>query len=219
MPRKGSVLREFPILVLVALLVSLLIKTFFVQFFFIPSGSMETTLQIQDRVAVNKVPFISKSIKRGDVIVFHDPSNWLGEAPQSVEPFLIAKAREGLIAVGILPNPAKQHLVKRVIGIAGDYIVCCDKTKHLIINGVSVTEPYIIKGDDPSDTEFDVTVPAGKVWVMGDHRSASADSRYHSDDINRGFVPVKTIVGRVVAVIWPAKNATIIHRIDVVKNH
>ena len=212
MPRKGSVLREFPILVVVALLVSLLIKTFLVQFFFIPSGSMETTLQIQDRVAVNKVPFISKTIKRGDVVVFHDPADWLGEAPESIEPFLISKIREGLIAVGVLPDPAKQHLVKRVIGVAGDHIICCDKKKHLIINEVSVTEPYIIEGDDPSDTEFEITVPKGKIWVMGDHRAASADSRYQPDSANNGLVPLSKVVGRASFIVWPIGNISIIEK-------
>lgn len=217
MHKKGSVLREFPILVVVALLVSLIIKSFFVQFFYIPSGSMENTLQIKDRVAVDRVPFLSKTIKRGDIVVFHDPAHWLPDPIESGEPIAIAKIKEGLIAVGILPNPAKQHLVKRVIGIAGDHVVCCDNNKLITVNGVAIHEPYIYKGDNPSDMNFDVTVPKGKLWVMGDHRGASADSRYHADDINKGMVPVGAVVGRVVSVIWPWNDATIIHRIDVLK--
>ena len=217
MSRKGSVLREFPLLVVVALLVSLIIKSFFVQFFYIPSGSMEDTLRIKDRVAVNKVPFISKTIKRGDIVVFRDPDHWLSEPTPSTGPIILDKLREGLIALGVLPNPAKQHLVKRVIGIGGDHVVCCDNNKMITVNGKALNERYIFKGDHPSDMNFDMRVPMGKIWVMGDHRGASADSRYHQDDINKGMVPVSKVVGRVVAVIWPSNHAKIISRYDALK--
>ena len=143
MRNRGSLLKELPVLVVVALVVSLLIKTFLVQFFYIPSGSMENTLQVKDRVAVNKVPFISSSINRGDVVVFRDPDNWLPEVVDYGTNKYIAKAKSALVAVGVLPNPTKQYLVKRVIGVAGDHIVCCTKNDKLSINGVEVTEPYI----------------------------------------------------------------------------
>jgi len=204
MSRKGSVLREFPILVIVALAVSLVIKSFLVQFFYIPSGSMENTLQINDRVAVNKIPFISKSIDRGDVVVFRDPSNWLPEPYADNQNKVIAKIKEGLVLVGVLPNPAKQYLVKRVIGIAGDNVV--GKDGIVTINGKETDEPYIFAGNKPSELDFNVTVPEGKIWVMGDHRGASADSRYHQDDVNNGFVPESKVTGRVLGIIWPIKN-------------
>ena len=217
MRNKGSLLKELPILVVVALVVSLLIKTFVVQFFYIPSGSMENTLQIKDRVAVNKVPFISKSINRGDVVVFRDPNNWLPEIVDYGTNKYVSKAKSALVAVGVLPNPTKQYLVKRVVGVAGDRIVCCTKTGNLTINDVEVIEPYIYAGNKPSEMTFDVTVPKGKIWVMGDHRGASADSRYHQDDINKGFVPLSKVTGRVVAVIWPFKNITYVPKVDVLK--
>jgi len=217
MRKKGSLLKELPILVVVALVVSLLIKTFLVQFFYIPSGSMENTLQIKDRVAVNKVPFISKNISRGDVVVFRDPDNWLPEIIDYDTNKYVAKAKSALVAVGVLPNPAKQYLVKRVVGVAGDHIVCCTKAGNLTINDVEVTEPYIYAGNKPSEMKFDVTVPEGKIWVMGDHRGASADSRYHQEDINKGFVPISRVTGRVVSVIWPFKNITYVPKVDVLK--
>ncbi len=217
MRSKGSLLKELPILIVVALVVSLFIKSFLVQFFYIPSGSMENTLQVQDRVAVNKVPFISDNIERGDIVVFRDPNNWLPENLENSSNSLTSKAKSLLVTVGVLPNPAKQYLVKRVVGVAGDRIVCCADSGKLSINGVEVTEPYIYGGDAPSDMKFDVKVPEGKLWVMGDHRGASADSRYHQDDINSGFVPLKTVSGRVVAVIWPFKNITYVPKIDVTK--
>jgi signal peptidase I len=210
MARKGSVLREFPILVIVALAVSLVIKTFLVQFFYIPSGSMENTLQIQDRVAVNKIPFLSTRISRGDVVVFRDPDNWLPEPYALEENKVVTKIKEGLVIVGVLPNPAKQFLVKRVIGVEGDTIVCCAKDGSMKINGKAVDEPYIYKGNKPSELKFNVTVPKGKIWVMGDHRSASADSRYHQDDLHNGFVPVSKVTGRAYGIIWPFKNIGII---------
>ena len=210
MPRKGSLLREFPILIIVALAVSIVIKTFLVQFFFIPSGSMENTLQINDRVAVNKVPFIGKSIKRGDVVVFRDPDNWLPEPYVGDQNKFIAKIKDAFVAVGVLPNPTKQYLVKRVIGVAGDKVECCSKDKKLMINGVEIEEPYIFAGNTASDTNFNVTVPAGKIWVMGDHRGASADSRFHQDDINNGMVPNSKITGKVVGIVWPIKNLGIV---------
>ena len=202
--RKGSLLRELPILVVLALLVSLFIKSFLVQFFYIPSGSMENTLQIKDRVAVNRVPFIGNDVNRGDVIVFRDPAGWLPEA-SSVDGNRFTNAiREGLVIVGIIPNPAKQYLVKRVIGVAGDNVVAKDQV--LTINGKPTYEPYIFSGNTPSDTDFNITVPEGKVWVMGDHRGASGDSRVHQDDVNNGMVPVEKITGRVIATIWPIKQ-------------
>jgi signal peptidase I len=215
MRNKGSLLKELPVLVVVALVVSLFIKSFLVQFFYIPSGSMENTLQIKDRVAVNKVPFISNNIKRGDVVVFRDPNNWLPEIVDYSTNKYVAKAKSALVTVGVLPNPAKQYLVKRVIGVGGDRVVCCTKDGNLTINGVEVIEPYIFAGNKPSEMNFDVTVPKGKLWVMGDHRGASADSRYHQEDINKGFVPVSKVSGRVVGVIWPFKNLTYIPRVDV----
>ena len=217
MRNKGSLLKELPFLVVVALVASLLIKSFLVQFFYIPSGSMENTLQVQDRVAVNKIPFISKSIDRGDVVVFRDPDDWLPEIVDYDTNKYLAKVKSALVAVGVLPNPAKQYLVKRVIGVAGDRIVCCTKNDKLTINGVEVDEPYIFAGNKPSDMTFDVTVPEGKIWVMGDHRGASADSRYHQDDINKGFVPISKVSGRVFAVVWPFKNITYVPKVDVLK--
>ena len=217
MPRKGSLLREFPVLVIVALAVSLVIKTFLVQFFFIPSGSMENTLQINDRVAVNKVPFIGKSINRGDVVVFRDPDNWLPEPYAEDQNKYLAKAKEALVAVGVLPNPTKQYLVKRVIGVAGDKVECCSKNKKLMINGKEINEPYIFAGNSPSESNFNVTVPAGKIWVMGDHRAASADSRYHQEDINHGMVPTSKVTGKVLGIIWPLKNLGIVHSFSSLK--
>ena len=215
MRNKGSLLKELPILVVVALVVSLFIKSFVVQFFYIPSGSMENTLQVKDRVAVNKVPFISKSIERGDVIVFRDPDNWLPEIIDYSTNQYVAKAKSALVAVGVLPNPTKQYLVKRVIGVGGDRVVCCTKDGNLSVNDVEIIEPYIFAGNKPSEMNFDVTVPKGKLWVMGDHRGASADSRYHQEDINNGFVPESKVTGRVVGVIWPFKNITYTPRVDV----
>jgi len=202
--RKGSLLRELPILVILALLVSLFIKSFLVQFFYIPSGSMENTLQIKDRVAVNRIPFIGNDISRGDVIVFRDPAGWLPEASSVTGNRITNAIREGLVLVGIVPNPAKQYLVKRVIGVAGDNVVAKDQV--LTINGKPTNEPYIFAGNSPSDTDFNITVPEGKVWVMGDHRGASGDSRVHQDDVNNGMVPVEKITGRVIATIWPIKQ-------------
>jgi len=210
--RKGSLLRELPILVILALLVSLLIKSFLVQFFYIPSGSMENTLQIRDRVAVNRIPFIGNNVSRGDVIVFRDPAGWLPEADSDSGNRVTNAIREGLVIVGVVPNPAKQYLVKRVIGVAGDKVVAKDEV--LTINGKPTNEPYIFSGNTPSDTDFNITVPEGKVWVMGDHRGASADSRFHQDDVNNGMVPVEKITGRVVATIWPFERVGFISSQD-----
>ena len=210
--RKGSILRELPILVVLALVVSLFIKSFLVQFFFIPSGSMENTLQIKDRVAVNRIPFIDSTIERGDVIVFRDPAGWLPEASEPSGNRVMSTIHDGLVLVGVVPNPAKQYLVKRVIGVAGDQVIAKDSV--LTINGKETFEPYIFAGNSPSDTDFNVTVPEGKVWVMGDHRGASGDSRVHQDDINNGMVPVDKVTGRVFATIWPLKQIGVISSHD-----
>ena len=186
---KGSSLRELPILIISALVLSIIVKTFFIQFFYIPSGSMENTLQVNDRVGVNKLGALFSDIKRGEVVVFRDPANWLSPNYDDTSGFRKV-IKDSLVFVGVLPDPSKQYLIKRVIGVGGDKVRCCGKDGKIEVNGVSINEPYIYEGDKPSDSEFEVEVPQGFIWVMGDHRGASADSRFHTDDPNKGMVPL-----------------------------
>jgi signal peptidase I len=202
---KGGALRELPILLVSALILSMVVKTFFVQFFYIPSGSMENTLLVNDRVGVNKLGAIFSEIKRGEVVVFRDPADWLS-TPVNDEVGLRKIVKDALVFVGVIPDPSKQYLIKRVIGVGGDRVVCCNAKDQLEVNGVAIDEPYIYPGDKASDNEFDVTVPKDFIWVMGDHRGASADSRYHTDDPNRGMVPLDKVTGRALFIIWPFSN-------------
>lgn len=206
---KKSSLRELPILLVSALILSVVVKTFFVQFFYIPSGSMENTLLVNDRVGVNKLGALFSDIKRGEVVVFRDPANWLTPAYDD-KTGLTKVVRDSLVFVGVLPDPAKQYLIKRVIGVGGDRVVCCNAEGKIEVNGVALNEPYIYPGDKPSDSNFDVKVPKGFIWVMGDHRGASADSRFHTDDPNKGMVPLDKVTGRALFVVWPVKNMKVL---------
>jgi signal peptidase I len=208
---KGSSLRELPILIILALVLSIIVKTFFIQFFYIPSGSMENTLQVNDRVGVNKFGALFSDIKRGEVVVFRDPANWL--SPNYDDSSGIRKViKDSLVFVGVLPDPSKQYLIKRVIGVGGDKVRCCGKDGKIEVNGVSINEPYIYEGDKPSDSEFEVEVPQGFIWVMGDHRGASADSRFHTDDPNKGMVALDKVTGRATFIIWPFSNLAILEK-------
>lgn len=212
LPKKGSLLRELPILIVVALAVSIVVKALLVQAFYIPSGSMENTLRINDRVVVNKLGNFFVDIKRGDVVVFRDPGGWLGTVVPNNEPGIQSKIREGLVAVGLLPDPADQDLIKRVIGVAGDHVKCCDGAGRVTVNGQPLDEPYLYPLNKPSLMQFDVTVPKDSIWVMGDHRSNSEDSRYHQDDARKGMVPLSAVQGRAFMVIWPWNHAKLLHR-------
>jgi signal peptidase I len=200
-PRLGIVgmLREAVIVVAIALVLSLLVKTFLVQAFYIPSVSMENTLLVGDRVVVSKLTPGPFSLERGEVVVFTDPGNWLGptEAPNA-DPGVL---RSVLMFVGLLPNDSGNHLIKRVIGLPGDHVTCCDDHGRVTVNGVALDEPYLYPGDRPSEKAFDKRVPAGMLWVMGDHRAASQDSRFE------GFVPMDDVTGRAMAVVWPFDRA------------
>ncbi|MEV6110733.1 signal peptidase I [Streptomyces sp. NPDC051940] len=205
--RRRSAIKEIPIIVGVALLIALLIKTFMVQAFVIPSGSMEQTIKIGDRVVVNKFsPWFGAKPERGDVVVFKDPGGWLhGEAgfEKNTDPPVIKQVKEGLSWIGLLPSDRDQDLIKRVVGIGGDRVKCCDKEGRVTVNGTPITEPYLYPGDEPSAGAFDVTVPEGRIFVMGDHRSNSADSREHGDGPYQGTVPEDLVVGKAVAIAWP----------------
>jgi len=208
---KGSSLRELPILIISALVLSIIVKTFFIQFFYIPSGSMENTLQVNDRVGVNKFGALFSDIKRGEVVVFRDPANWL--SPNYDDSSGIRKViKDSLVFVGVLPDPSKQYLIKRVIGVGGDKVRCCGKDGKIEVNGIGIDEPYIYEGDKPSDSDFEVEVPQGFIWVMGDHRGASADSRFHTDDPNKGMVALDKVTGRATFIIWPFSNLAILEK-------
>ncbi|GAA1949429.1 signal peptidase I [Kitasatospora viridis] len=194
--------QELPILVVLALLLALVIKSFFVQAFSIPSGSMENTLQPGDRVLVDKLtPWFGAKPERGDVVVFKDPDGWLDDEP-------VAKAnvvQEALSYVGLMPAAGDRDLIKRVIAVGGD-TVDCEAGKPVTVNGVALNEPYIFPGSTPCDDYpvGKITVPKDHLWVMGDHRNNSADSRYHQvRGPGDGFVPESDVVGRAFAVAWP----------------
>lgn len=197
---------DLVVILATALVLSLLIKTFLIRSFFIPSGSMLETLQIDDRIIVNQLTPALYPINRGDVVVFKDPGGWLGpETPEPTDPVVVTV--DWLLSVfGITAPDSKQHLVKRVIGIEGDQVICCDTEGKITVNGVPITEGYISPGQAPSTVEFDVTVPKGSLWVLGDNRGNSEDSRFHGDLPSKGFVSNDWVVGRAMIISWPVEN-------------
>ncbi|MGP3774535.1 signal peptidase I [Streptomyces sp. SDT5-1] len=202
--KQRSFWKELPLLIGIALILALLIKTFLVQAFSIPSASMENTLKIGDRVLVDKLtPWFGSEPERGEVIVFHDPASWL-EGEPTPEPNAVQQV---LSWVGLMPSADEKDLIKRVVGVGGDTVEC-NGTGPLKVNGKALSEPYVYPGNTPCSDDnaggtFKVKVPEGKVWVMGDHRQDSMDSRYHQNDKNNGFVPVDNVVGRAIVVAWP----------------
>jgi signal peptidase I len=208
--RRRSAIQEVPILIGIALVIALVLKTFLLQAFVIPSGSMQDTLQIGDRVLVDKLtPWFGSKPSRGDVVVFQDPGHWLEGEPQP-KPDLpgIQQIKEFFTFIGLLPSSNEQDLIKRVIGVPGDTVACCDKQGHITVNGQALNEPYVMAGNPPSMIRFSVKVPAGRLWVMGDHRSNSADSRYHMDESGGGTVPESLVVGRAMVIAWPVSHWT-----------
>ena len=202
-----------------ALVLSLLIKTFLIRSFFIPSGSMLETLQIDDRIIVNELVPDTVPLERGDVVVFKDPGGWLGTVDETQLDPITAATDWVLSAFGITAPDSSQHLVKRVIGVGGDHVICCDADGKITINGVAITETYLQAGKSPSTTNFDVTVPANSFWVMGDNRDGSADSRFHTDLPSKGFVSKEVVVGRAFLVTWPFSHFTWLDNYpDVFKN-
>ncbi|RAX49927.1 signal peptidase I [Arthrobacter sp. AQ5-05] len=193
-----AAVREVLIIVVVALVISLVVKTFFFRAFYIPSGSMEETLQVNDRIFANLMAPGPFELNRGDVVVFRDEEGWLPPIPATAT----NPVTEFFTFVGLVPDPSNQHLIKRIIGMPGDTVSCCSADGKLAVNGTAITEPYIFPGDNPSDSEFTKTVPEGKIWVMGDHRAASADSRYH-EDLQGGFVDISSVEGRAAVISWP----------------
>ncbi|GAB2808774.1 hypothetical protein GCM10022221_02650 [Actinocorallia aurea] len=211
--KQGSFWKELPLLIAVALGLALLIKTFVVQAFYIPSSSMEETLQIGDRVLVNKLVYKVRDIERGDIVVFSGLDSWdpevdVAEPTNPVQRVLRAVGT----AFGVVPG--EKDYIKRVVGVPGDHVVCCEAgTGRITVNDVPLdetaylyTDPITGKQNVPSTQKFDVVVPPGRLWVMGDHREVSWDSRGHQADPGSGTIPVSSVIGRAFVVVWPVRN-------------
>ncbi|HEX4060911.1 MAG TPA: signal peptidase I [Streptosporangiaceae bacterium] len=209
-PKRGSFLRELPILVVIALVLALIIKTYAFQAYFIPSGSMENTLEIGDKVLVNKIVYHLRSIHRGDIVVFNGQGSWNpGPAPQTPNPFdRLYHAVIGLFGAA----PGQTDYIKRVIGVPGDHVVCCNAKGQITVNGIALSEPtYLYPGNTPSQTPFNITVPSGRLWVMGDHRAVSDDSRDHTGYPGGGTIPENMVVGRAFWIVWPPSRWTVLN--------
>ena len=213
----GHVARELVVIVVGALIVCSLLRFFVGQMFIIPSPSMESTLLVGDRVVVQKIT----DFKRGDIVVFADPGGWLRNGPRGQERGPVGKAFE---FVGVLPDTSTGHLVKRVIGMPGDKVICCDKQGRITVNGQALDETSYLYRDAAGEqvvsaVTFEVVVPKGRLFVMGDHREESADSRCHLTDVSPGtvkgataFVPVESVVGPAPAIVLPINRAQRLHR-------
>jgi signal peptidase I len=213
-----SLWRELPVLVLLALVIALVIKTFVVQAFFIPSGSMENTLEVNDKILVNKLVYHFRSIQPGDIIVFDGAGSW-NPAPLPSRPSSnpIVRAYDATLSplfhsiVGVFGTaPGQTDYIKRVIGVPGDKVVCCNAQGLVTVNGVALQEKsYLFPGEAPSDApagysgRFNITVPPGRLWVMGDNRAVSDDSRLRQNDPGHGTIPENQVIGRAFMIVWP----------------
>ena len=199
--RQLPVWQESILLMVTAVVMAIIVKAFFLQAFYIPSASMEPTMLVDDKILVQKVSLWAGEPERGDVVVFDDPGGWLGDA-EAGEPSNIFQ--EGLELIGLFPTGG--HLIKRVVGVGGDTVQCCDQEGRLQVNGESVDERYLMDPAANSDITFEVEVPDGYLWVQGDNRGDSADSRMHQGDPGGGFIPVDSVVGKAWLRVWPWKR-------------
>src|SRR5580692_6130598 len=199
--RRRSFWRELPVLVVVAVVLALLIKSFVIQAFYIPSASMQNTLEIGDRVLINKIVYHTRPIHRGDIIVFDGTGSWDVASPNGLNIFSKAVSElEGIVGISHDSN----IYIKRVIGVPGDHVVCCNAKGQITVNGVALSESsYLFPGNQPSAQSFNITVPPGRLWVMGDHRIVSYDSRGHMGDPGGGTIPESGVLGRAFVIIWP----------------
>ncbi|MGH3167102.1 MAG: signal peptidase I [Trebonia sp.] len=199
--RRMSFWIEFPILVVVALLLALALKTWVVQAFFIPSGSMQNTLAIGDRILINKLVYHFRGIDRGDIVVFDGDGSWNPQPQSSPNPLdRFFNDLKGVVG----SSEGGNIYIKRVIGLPGDHVACCNAKGQITVNGVALSESsYIYPGNAPSTIRFNITVPPGRLWVMGDHRAISADSRYHLGDPGGGTIPESGVLGRAFVIVWP----------------
>ena len=203
--------RELPVLIIVALVIALVVKTFVVQAFFIPSSSMENTLEINDKVLVSKLTYHFRSIQPGDIVVFDGAGSWdpAAQQPASSNPAVRlydATLRPLLHAIAGLfgTAPGQTDYIKRVIGVPGDRVACCNAQGDVTVNGVALHESsYLYAGERPSEQPFSITVPPGRLWVMGDHRAVSYDSRGHMVDPGGGTIPESMVIGRAFMIVWP----------------
>lgn len=192
-------LRETAIIVVSALVLSALVRAFLIQAFYVPSASMEETLLPNDRIIAAKITTRISGVERGEIVVFRDPGGWL-PTPEPAAPGARSYLRTALTFIGLIPSDSGQDLVKRAIAISGDRVACCDEQGHIVLNGVPLVESYV---NGPTDqVRFDIVVPAASMFMMGDNRGNSRDSRYHLD-VNNGSVPQSAAVGRSVLTVWP----------------
>ncbi|GLZ34454.1 hypothetical protein Lesp02_66410 [Lentzea sp. NBRC 105346] len=205
--KKQPFWREVLVIAVVALALTTVIQTFIAKVFVIPSGSMETTLHgcygcVNDKVLVDKVTFLFRDPQPGDVIVFRGPPNWTGG--QEPPNFFVGTAQDIGSIVG-LSEPSGTDFIKRVIAVGGQTVECCDDKGRVLVDGKPLDEPYLNLAGGQQQQPFEkVTVPAGRLWVMGDNRNNSADSRKHGDPTPAdGAIPIDNVVGKARVIVMP----------------